>query len=82
LNIMTLGGLALAVGILVADATVTTRTSITTLEQGKPVESRFSTAQPDRNAGVRLTALHLHRVRTDVLPHRRRAFPVVPMAEA
>jgi multidrug efflux pump subunit AcrB len=38
LNIMTLGGLALAVGILVDDATVTIESINTQLEQGKPVE--------------------------------------------
>ncbi|SOE87258.1 Multidrug efflux pump subunit AcrB [Burkholderia sp. YR290] len=39
LNIMTLGGLALAVGILVDDATVTIENINWHLEQGKPVES-------------------------------------------
>jgi multidrug efflux pump subunit AcrB len=38
LNIMTLGGLALAVGILVDDATVTIESINTHLERGKPVE--------------------------------------------
>jgi len=38
LNIMTLGGLALAVGILVDDATVTIENINYHLEQGKPVE--------------------------------------------
>jgi multidrug efflux pump subunit AcrB len=38
LNIMTLGGLALAVGILVDDATVTIESINTHLEQGKPVQ--------------------------------------------
>src|ERR1044071_917539 len=39
LNIMTLGGLALAVGILVDDATVTIENINYHLEQGKPVET-------------------------------------------
>ena len=39
LNIMTLGGLALAVGILVDDATVTIENINWHLEQGKPVEA-------------------------------------------
>ncbi len=39
LNIMTLGGLALAVGILVDDATVTIENINWHLEQGKPVET-------------------------------------------
>ena len=30
----------------------------------------------DRDPGVRLDALHLHRLRADVLPHRRRALPL------
>ena len=38
INIMTLGGLALAVGILVDDATVTIESINTHLEQGKPVQ--------------------------------------------
>jgi multidrug efflux pump subunit AcrB len=39
LNIMTLGGLALAVGILVDDATVTIENINWHLEQGKDVET-------------------------------------------
>ena len=39
LNIMTLGGLALAVGILVDDATVTIENINWHLEQGKHVET-------------------------------------------
>ena len=45
LNIMTLGGLALAVGILVDDATVTIENINWHLEQGKEVETAISTAQ-------------------------------------
>ena len=77
LNIMTLGGLALAVGILVDDATVTIENINCHLEQGKPVETVDPRRrQPDRDAGLRLAALHLHRVRADVLPAGRRALPV------
>ena len=77
LNIMTLGGLALAVGILVDDATVTIENINYHLEQGKEVETVDpGRRQPDRDAGLRLAALHLHRVRADVLPARRRALPV------
>ncbi len=69
LNIMTLGGLALAVGILVDDATVTIENINYHLEQGKPVDAVDPRRrQPDRDAGLRLAALHLHRVRADVLP--------------
>ena len=32
--------------------------------------------QPDRDAGLRIAAVHLHRVRADVLPAGRRALPV------
>ena len=46
INIMTLGGLALAVGILVDDATVAIENINWHLEQGKEVDrSRFSTAR-------------------------------------
>ncbi len=77
LNIMTLGGLALAVGILVDDATVTIENINWHLEQGKEVETvDHGRRQPDRDAGLRLAALHLHRVRADVLPDRRGALPV------
>ena len=71
LNIMTLGGLALAVGILVDDATVTIENINYHLEQGKPVEHVDPRRrQPDRDAGLRVAAVHLHRVRADVLPLR------------
>ena len=68
---MTLGGLALAVGILVDDATVTIENINWHLEQGKDVETGDHRRRAaDRDAGVRLDALHLHRVRADVLPRR------------
>ena len=71
LNIMTLGGLALAVGILVDDATVTIENINYHLEQGKAVETvDHGRRAADRDAGLRLAALHLHRVRADVLPGR------------
>ena len=80
---MTLGGLALAVGILVDDATVTIENINWHLEQGKPVEPAIlDGAQPDRDAGVRLAALHLHRVRADVLPAGVARYLFVPLAEA
>ena len=74
---MTLGGLALAVGILVDDATVAIENINRHLEQGKDARAGDPRRRAaDRHAGVRLDALHLHRVRADVLPHRRRALPV------
>ena len=77
LNIMTLGGLALAVGILVDEATVTIENINWHLEQGKQVETRHPRRRrADRDAGIRFAALHLHRVRADVLPERRSALPV------
>ena len=77
LNIMTLGGLALAVGILVDDATVTIENINYHLEQGKPVtQAILDGANQIVTPGLRLAALHLHRVRADVLPRRRRALPV------
>ena len=74
---MTLGGLALAVGILVDDATVDDRKHQPQHGQGKEIEHGDSRRRAaDRRAGVRLDAVHLHRVRADVLPHRRRALSV------
>jgi Cu/Ag efflux pump CusA len=72
LNLMTLGGLALAVGILVDDATVTIENINWHLEQGKAVETGDHGRRPaDRDAGARLAAVHLHRVHPDVLPAGR-----------
>jgi len=83
LNIMTLGGLALAVGILVDDATVTIENINWHLEQGKGVVAAITDgAQQIAAPGVRVDALHLHRVRADVLPRRGAALPVRAMALA
>ena len=49
INVMTLGGLALAVGILVDDATVTIENINWHLEQGKPVEQADPRRRPDRS---------------------------------
>lgn len=43
-------------------------------QAGRAVHTRWR--QPDRDAGLRVVALHLHRVRADVLPHGRRALSV------
>ncbi len=74
INIMTLGGLALAVGILVDDATVAIESH--QHASGKRRGRRGSDPQRcprDRRAGAGCDALHLHRLRADVLPERRRA---------
>ena len=77
INIMTLGGLALAVGILVDDATVAIENISQHLEQGKPLEQAIlDGAQQIADPDLRLHAGDLHRVRADVPAHRRGALPV------
>jgi hypothetical protein len=71
LNLMTLGGLALAVGILVDDATVTIENINWHLEQGKPSRPRSSMARSRSSRRPRIAAVHLHRVHPDVLPRGR-----------
>ena len=74
INIMTLGGFALAVGILVDDATVEIENINRNLAQGKEITAGDpGRRRADRGAGVRLDAFDLHRLRADVLPDRRRA---------
>ena len=74
---MTLGGLALAVGILVDDATVTIENINRHLEEGEDVEPAIlEGSRRDHGAGARLDALHLHRVRADVPADRRGALSV------
>ena len=75
LNIMTLGGLALAVGILVDDATVTIENINWHLEQGCSHRDLGRRAS-DRDTSLRIPAVHLHRLCADVLPagHRRLPF--------
>ncbi len=74
INIMTLGGLALAVGILVDDATVTIENIERYMEEGH----RQRDAILDGAAQIAVPALvstlsHLHRLRADVPAQRRRA---------
>ena len=58
INIMTLGGLALAVGILVDDATVEIENIHRNLALGKPIDPRDPRRRSaDRRAGVRLDAV-------------------------
>ena len=83
LNIMTLGGLALAVGILVDDATVTIENINYHLEQGKPVETSIldGAAQIVTPAFVSLLCICIVFVPMFFLPGVAR-FLFVPMAEA
>ena len=77
LNLMTLGGLALSVGILVDQAIVTIENIERHLHMGKPIEEAIVIGAGEIGAaGVRLDAVHLHRVRADVLPVGRGALPV------
>ena len=79
INIMTLGGLALAVGILVDDATVTIENIDRNFDQGKDLHTgTFRRRRADCRAGAGLHTLHLHRISADVLPHRRSALFVYP----
>ena len=79
INIMTLGGLALAVGILVDDATVTIENIERNFEEGKDLHEGDSGRRgADRGAGAGFDAVHLHRVHPDVFPDRRGAIPVHP----
>ncbi len=74
LNIMTLGGLALAVGILVDEATVTIESINYHLEQGKEVETAIMDgASQIVIPGLCVPAVHLHRIHSDVLLERRGA---------
>jgi multidrug efflux pump subunit AcrB len=76
LNIMTLGGLALAVGVLVDDATV----AIENIAHHRETASRWSrpssTGGRDRAAHAGVHDVHLHRVPADVPAQRRGALPV------
>ena len=73
INVMTLGGLALAVGILVDDATVEIENIHRNLAQGKPIMRRDSRRRAaDSRARFRFHAVHLHRVRAGDFSHRRR----------
>ena len=77
LNVMTLGGMALAVGILVDDATVEIENIHRNIGQRKPIVQRDPRRRAgDRRAGVRLDAVHLHRVRAGRVHHRRREVAV------
>ena len=79
LNIMTLGGMALAVGMLVDDATVELENihrNFAPQQADPPGDPRQCAA--DRHAGVRLHAWHLHRVCAGPVPQRARGVAVLP----
>ncbi len=74
INIMTLGGLALAVGVLVDDATVEIENMQRNLALGKDLRRGDPRWRPgDRGPCLRLDGLYQHRLRAHVLPHRRGA---------
>ena len=77
INIMTLGGLALAVGILVDDATVEIENINRNIAEGKEIQKAIlDGAQQIAVPAFRFHAGHLHRVSAHVLSHRRGALPV------
>ena len=77
INLMTLGGLALAVGILVDDATVAIENIHRHMAAGQKLEDAIlDRLAGNRVAGVCLDAVHLHRVRADVFSDRRGALSV------
>jgi hypothetical protein len=71
LNVMTLGGMALAVGILVDDATVEIENVHRNMAQKKAHRPRDPRRRSEIASRVRLDALHLHRLRAGRLHHRR-----------
>ena len=77
INVMTLGGLALAVGMLVDEGTVTLENIFYHLEMRKPVElGDPGRRTADRRSGLRHAARARHRVRADVSARRRRRLSV------
>jgi multidrug efflux pump subunit AcrB len=77
INIMTLGGLALAVGILVDDATVTIENIDRHLAQGKPVlEAIRDGAGEIATPALVSTIVYLYCFCSHFLPFRSREVPV------
>ncbi len=77
INIMTLGGLALAVGILVDDATVEIENVNRNLDEGQGMRAGDSGRRlADRRSRPGFHALHLYCFPADVLSERRGALPV------
>ena len=83
INIMTLGGLALAVGILVDDATVTIENIDRMFDQGKDLHNGILEERgSDRAACAGLDAVHLHCVSAHVLSHRRGSVSVYSVSRS
>jgi multidrug efflux pump subunit AcrB len=77
LNLMTLGGLALSVGILVDQAIVTIENIERHLHMGKPLNDAIEVGAGEIGpAGFRRHAVHLYRLRAHVFPLWRGALPV------
>ena len=77
INIMTLGGLALAVGMLVDDATVEIENTNRNLDQGKEIKQAIlDGASQIAVPALVSTLMHLHRVPADVFFERRRPLPL------
>ena len=80
---MTLGGLALAVGILVDDATVTIENINYHLEQGKDIETAIMDGARQIVIPATVSLLvHLHRLRADVHLGGVAGYLFRPMAKA
>ena len=79
---MTLGGLALAVGILVDDATVTIENIHRNIARKSRCSKRSSRRRSDRGARVRFDVLDLHRLPPGLLPRRTGAALFKPLAMA
>ena len=78
LNVMTLGGLSLAVGILVDDATVEIENNHRHMDMGTPLRRGDPRRRRrDRDTRDRGDAVDLHRLRADLFPDRCGRFPVL-----
>ena len=73
INIMTLGGLALAVGILVDDATVTIENIERYLEEGHNLHDAILEGAAQISVPALVSTLYLYRLPAHVLSQRRRA---------
>ncbi len=81
LNVMTLGGMALAVGILVDDATVEIENNHRHMEMGKPLRIAILDGAGSGHAGFRRHVVDLHRLRADFFRRRRGRLPLCPAGD-